>query len=84
MPIPTLETDRLTLRAPKADDFAMDRDFYADPDASHFYGGPLEPGQAWRKLAFDIGHWALRGYGMWTLVEARDGRARRRLRDRLA
>ena len=73
MHIPTLETERLTLRAPATEDFPLYRDFYADPEASAFYGGPLAPGAAWRKLAFDIGHWTLRGHGMWTLVERETG-----------
>lgn len=67
--IPTLETERLVLRAPGAGDFALYRDFYADPAASAFYGGPLSAAQARSRLAQDIGHWALRGHGMWTVVE---------------
>ena len=75
MDIPTLHTARLTLRAPGPDDFALYRDFYADAEASDFYGGPLTPPLAWRKLAYDIGHWSLRGFGMWTLVERDTGTA---------
>lgn len=67
--IPTLRTERLVLRAPEAGDFPVYRDFYADSAASAFYGGPLSAAQAWRRLAQDIGHWALRGYGMWTVVD---------------
>lgn len=67
MSIPMLETERLILRAPKGADFAVYRAFYADRAASSFYGGPLDPALAWRKLAVDLGHWALRGYGMWSL-----------------
>lgn len=70
-----IETGRLILRAPEASDFPLYRDFYADAEASGFYGGPLTPALAWRKLAFDIGHWALRGFGMWTLVERESGNA---------
>lgn len=72
--IPTLETARLALRAPAAADFPVYRAFYADAKASAFYGGPLAPASAWRKLAFDIGHWALRGHGMWSLVERSGGK----------
>lgn len=73
MPIPTVMTERLTLRAPEGGDFPLYRDFYADAEGSQFYGGPLTPALAWRKLAFDIGHWALRGFGMWTVVERASG-----------
>lgn len=74
MEIPTLETERLFLRAPASEDFPIYRAFYSDPEASAFYGGPLPPALAWRKLAGDIGHWALRGFGMWTVVERSGGR----------
>jgi RimJ/RimL family protein N-acetyltransferase len=73
--IPTLITDRLLLRAPDASDFPLYRDFYADEQASIFYGGPISGAQAWRRLAQDIGHWALRGHGMWTIVEISSGLA---------
>jgi RimJ/RimL family protein N-acetyltransferase len=73
MDIPTLRTERLFLRAPSATDFETYRDFYADPSASSFYGGPLTPAQAWRKLACDAGHWRLRGFGMWSAVEQANG-----------
>lgn len=65
--IPSLETARLRLVAPSACDFDAYTRFYGDADASAFYGGPMSPAQAWRRLALDIGHWALRGYGMWSL-----------------
>jgi RimJ/RimL family protein N-acetyltransferase len=49
------------------------RTFYADPAASAFYGGPLPEGMAWRKLAYDLGHWGLRGFGMFSVVEMGSG-----------
>lgn len=74
MTIPELRTRRLLLRAPAGQDFEVYRRFYADPDASFFYGGPLRSGLAWRKLAYDLGHWPLRGFGMWSVVEQATGR----------
>lgn len=73
MHIPTLRTERLVLRGPSAMDFDTYRNFYADGCASSFYGGPLTAAQAWRKLACDIGHWTLRGFGMWSIVEQAGG-----------
>lgn len=73
MIIPTIETERLILRAPGAEDFGAYRTFYADSQASILYGGPLSPELAWRKLAIDIGHWSLRGHGMWSVVERASG-----------
>ncbi|HEV2596697.1 MAG TPA: GNAT family N-acetyltransferase [Sphingomicrobium sp.] len=74
MIIPTLHTKRLILRAPNGADFPVYRRFYADAKASSSYGGPLRSGLAWRKLAYDVGHWALRGFGMWSLIERETGR----------
>lgn len=66
--IPTLRTDRLTLRAPSLEDFEPLAAFYAAPRSS-FVGGPLTRELAWRALAQEAGHWQLRGYGRW-VVEA--------------
>lgn len=62
--IPTLTTDRLTLRGPDARDIPLLRSFYAS-DRSAFVGGPKNADDAWRQLATEIGHWTLRGYGRW-------------------
>ncbi|MFC3118814.1 GNAT family N-acetyltransferase [Jhaorihella thermophila] len=68
--IPTLETPRLILRAPRAEDFPPFAEFYASDRAS-FVGGPLTPEGSWRMLAMEIGHWALKGFGRW-IAETRD------------
>jgi RimJ/RimL family protein N-acetyltransferase len=46
MAIPTIETDRLILRAPAATDFPVYRAFFADAEASSYYGGPLAEDRA--------------------------------------
>ncbi len=71
--IPTLKTDRLTLRAPCAEDFEPLAEFYAS-DRSKFVGGPTTPELTWRNLASEIGHWTLRGYGRWSVVETATGK----------
>ena len=71
--IPCLKTERLLLRAPRAEDADAYCRFYADAEASHFYGGPLRADQAWKRLAQDVGHWQLRGYGLWMLDERETG-----------
>jgi len=71
--IPTLQTERLTMRAPSADDFPALVEFYQD-DRSKFVGGPMRPDQTWRALAAEIGHWTLRGYGRWSVDETSSGR----------
>lgn len=71
--IPTLETDRLILRAPRDSDFACYWDFYSDGKASEFYDGPKSKIDAWHQLARDLGHWQLRGHGLWMLESKQDG-----------
>ncbi len=70
--IPTLETERLILRAPCAGDMEHEYRFYASK-ASHFVGGPISAEQTWRTIASVIGHWMLRGFGLWALEEKATG-----------
>ncbi|MCK7613407.1 GNAT family N-acetyltransferase [Roseibium sediminicola] len=68
----SLETGRHVLRPPEERDFPVYGLFFGDGEASRFYGGPLRTDQAWRVLAGHLGHWHLRGYGMW-VIEPKDG-----------
>jgi ribosomal-protein-alanine N-acetyltransferase len=65
--IPTLQTERLTLRAPHAGDFESFASFYAS-NRSHMVGGPMGRHDAWRALAGVIGHWHLTGFGRWIVT----------------
>src|SRR5690348_7207033 len=67
--IPVIETDRLRLRGWRLADAAPFADFFADGGASRFMGGPASPGRSWEIMAAEIGHWSLRGYGMWAVEE---------------
>lgn len=69
---PELQSERLRLRAWHADDAGPFLAQYADAEASRFIGGPLSAELAWRKLASIVGHWQLRGFGIYAL-ERRDG-----------
>ncbi len=64
--IPTLTTGRLMLRAPRESDFAAMLAFNDDP-RSHFIGGGAAQKWVWRGLLANIGHWALRGYGFYSV-----------------
>ncbi|QXT39534.1 GNAT family N-acetyltransferase [Gymnodinialimonas ceratoperidinii] len=66
--IPTLLSERLTLRAPNLGDFEAIAAFRAS-ERSHFVGGPSTEGESWQYLAALIGHWHLRGYGRWIVAE---------------
>jgi RimJ/RimL family protein N-acetyltransferase len=67
-PTPVLETARLTFRAPRGDDFAAWTDF-ATSERSRFIGGPHDRQGAWRAWGHVIGHWAMRGFGMFVFAD---------------
>lgn len=71
----TLETARLTLRLPRAEDLEGYAAMVADPEVNRFVGGATLalPGQAFRALGWLIGHWQLRGYGPWIVTERASG-----------
>ncbi|MFQ1699623.1 GNAT family N-acetyltransferase [Loktanella agnita] len=66
--IPTLQTERLTLRAPSADDFEAYAAFRVS-DRAKTVGGPYSRAQAFDQLCSIIGHWHLRGYGRWMVAD---------------
>ncbi len=72
LPIPTLETERLIMRAPSEADLDADTAFFAT-DAARFVGGPLRRDEVWRVFASLLGHWAVRGYGYWSVDEKDTG-----------
>ncbi|MEP7105912.1 MAG: GNAT family N-acetyltransferase [Chloroflexota bacterium] len=74
--IPTLETERLTLRPLNEADATALFDVSQDPDVVRFVGDRHVPTlqEAWRAVAGWIGHWALRGYGQWAIEERASGR----------
>lgn len=71
---PVLETPRLILRAPRMDDFEGFA-AYVTSDRSRFTGGPVDRNQAWRGFGHVVGHWVLRGYGVFVLEDRATGAA---------
>jgi len=65
--VPTLTTSRLTLRGWREDDAAVYAEITADPEVMRFMGGVLDREQTWREIAVFVGHWDLRGYGLWAV-----------------
>lgn len=67
--IPTIETARLRLTAFHERHFEAYAAMISDPETTRFVGDgqPLDRMNAWRSMAMLIGHWALRGYGMWAV-----------------
>ncbi len=64
--IPTLTTERLTLRPPAEADFPAMLAFNDSP-RSAFVGGGRDRPWVWRSLLANIGHWALRGFGFYSV-----------------
>ena len=46
----------------------------ADPEVMRFLGGTADREHAWRGIAMFVGHWVLRGYGLWAVERRCDGR----------
>jgi len=66
--IPTLTTERLTLRAPRLDDFDAFAAFRAS-DRARFVGGPNTRSEAWGHFLGLAGQWAILGYGRWIVAD---------------
>ena len=71
----TLETERLIMRMWRNADFEEYAELCADPEVMRFLGGKVfDRTEAWRQMASMIGHWYLRGYGIWAVEEKDSGR----------
>ena len=69
--IPTLETERLVLRPFCEGDLDVYASMLADAEVVRYLGDgrTCDREEAWRRLAMLLGHWELRGYGMWAVAE---------------
>jgi RimJ/RimL family protein N-acetyltransferase len=70
-----LASERLVLRMFGQSDFDDYAEMCGDPDVMRFLGDgqPLSRADAWRNLAVVVGHWQLRGFGLWAVEEKRTG-----------
>ncbi len=75
MTTPTLETERLRLRAFREEDLDAYAAICADAEVMRYLGDgrALSRADAWRQMALIIGHWVLRGYGLWAVEERATG-----------
>lgn len=70
-----LETERLRLRQFRDEDFATYELWCANPDVMRYLGGrTYNTVEAWRHMAYVLGHWQLRGYGYYAVEEKATGR----------
>jgi RimJ/RimL family protein N-acetyltransferase len=71
----TLQTDRLILRPFRESDLDGYAAMCANAEVMSYLGEskPLSRAEAWRSMAVVVGHWQLRGYGMWAVEERETG-----------
>lgn len=69
----TIETIRLRLRPMVGDDAEVLAAMHAEPAAVKYVLGGVPPAggaeMAWRNIAMQLGHWHLRGFGAWAVVD---------------
>lgn len=65
--IPTLETERLILRAPTREEFEPFFQIMSS-DRSVYMGGPYARKAAYSVWGYLIASWILNGYGMWSVI----------------
>ena len=70
-----LETERLILRPVDPDrDFEPWAKAMADANTVRYLGTkPMNRAESWRSMAVVIGHWAIRGYGFFSLQHRETG-----------
>lgn len=70
----TTETERLTLRQFAISDMAAVGRMLLNEDVQRYLGGPqAKPSDHWKYISSSVGHWALRGYGPYAVVEKASG-----------
>ena len=73
--VPTLETARIRLRRPSERDTDPLAQMFADARYMRFLGDgtTADRTESWRAIASALGHWALRGYGFFSVEEKSAG-----------
>jgi RimJ/RimL family protein N-acetyltransferase len=70
---PILETERLRLRSWTEQDHEAFSALLGDEESARFIGGVCGPEDTWRRMATQMGHWQMRGYGSWVIEEKATG-----------
>lgn len=68
-----METERLVLRPPRAEDFDAWAAQMADTQTARFLGGAQSRPVAWRGFLTMAGAWAIQGFGMFSVIEKASG-----------
>lgn len=70
----TLESPRLNLRMFEESDWDALCLMFEDEECVRYTAGHVQPKwETWRRLAGYLGHWALRGYGPYAVIEKSSG-----------
>jgi RimJ/RimL family protein N-acetyltransferase len=70
----SINTERLVLRQFVAEDWRALHEHYSDLECTKFtFGRALSEGESWRAMATMVGHWQLRGFGPYAVVEQASG-----------
>ncbi len=74
-PVPVIETERLRLRAHRADDYAICQAIWSDSEVVRHIGGrAFTAEEVWKRLLQYRGLWSLLGYGYWAIEETAGSR----------
>ena len=72
---PAIDTERLTMRCPRLEDFEEALAMWGDPKIVRYISGkPSTPEEMWARLLRYVGHWDLMGFGFWVVREKSTGR----------
>jgi RimJ/RimL family protein N-acetyltransferase len=73
--IPKIVSKRLILRGFKEEDLDAYAEMCGDSEVMRYIatGQILSRSESWRNMAMMLGHWQLRGYGMWAVEERQSG-----------
>jgi RimJ/RimL family protein N-acetyltransferase len=63
-----IETERLILRVPRADDLDGYVELMTDEEAARYISKVQAPPVIWRGLAVMAGSWLLSGFGMFSVI----------------
>jgi RimJ/RimL family protein N-acetyltransferase len=71
----SLGSERLLLRMFRESDLDAYAEMCGDPEVMQYLGDgvPLTRAEAWRNMAVVLGHWQLRGFGLWAVEERETG-----------
>lgn len=72
-PAPVIETERLRMRGPERHDWPGFCAFFTSERAALMTGVKTRT-EAWEAFALEVGHWHIRGFGMWAVTAKGDDR----------